>query len=76
MGEIARVGDDAVAHAQRALGRLDQAMDVIEALRPVTPSRANSAMIISETTPWVGAPVLNTVPDGSVTRSGSASVAR
>ena len=32
MGEIVRIGDQPVAHAQTALGRLDQAMDVVEAL--------------------------------------------
>ncbi len=31
--EIIRIGDDAVAHAQAALGRFDQAVDMIEAFR-------------------------------------------
>ena len=29
--EIVRIGHDAIAHAQRALGRLDQSVDVVEA---------------------------------------------
>ena len=32
-GDLVGVGDDAVAHAKGALGRLDQAVDVLEALR-------------------------------------------
>jgi len=31
-GKVIRIGDDAIAHAQRALGRLDQTVDVIESL--------------------------------------------
>ena len=52
------IGDDAVADAQRALGRLDQAVDMIEALGLRDPSRSNSARIISEARPCVGGGVL------------------
>ena len=48
MRQARRIGDDAVAHAERALGRLDQAVHVIEALRlgdaqPLDTARGSSA---------------------------------
>ena len=58
VGQVIGIGDDPVAHPQRALRRLDQAVDVVEAFRLGDASRANSARIISEAMPWVGASVL------------------
>ena len=59
MRQPRRIGDDAVAHAEGALGRLDQTVDVIEALGLARRrSRSNSARIISEASPCVGGGVL------------------
>ena len=53
-----RIGDDAVAHAEGALGRFDEAVHVLEAFGLRTRRRANSARMISDASPCVGGGVL------------------
>ncbi len=48
------IGDDAVADAERALGRLDQAMDMVEALGLGDAQPRKQAEDDERGQPWVG----------------------
>ena len=59
LGDAVRIGDDAVAHAEGALGRFDQAVDVLEALGLARrPAGRTTPRMISEASPCVGGGVL------------------